>query len=222
MDRCPWIEVVEGLWPGCNLHRAFLESQQTTVKPRTQKSSKAYLKPKPIHADQPHFQFNDLFSKWPLSCHVAGCGQNIRCGMVVGKQGLDESGNGWRPKQQLCDKSWQPAKSRMGAALFPRRPSSEQFNVGRQLLSPLLRHRALRWDFLLWSKSIWGWGGRKAWGLWQLTLDPGHGGIVSLAALQPPSIGASSTWCLCLSILATALGFPPWMTSLPLGFRVSA
>ena len=94
MDRCPWIEVVEGLWPGCNLHRAFLESQQTTVKPRTQKSSKAYLKPKPIHADKRHFQFNDLFSKWPLSCHVAGCGQNIRCGMVVGKQGLDESGNG--------------------------------------------------------------------------------------------------------------------------------
>ena len=164
MDRCPWIKVVEGLWPGCNLHRAFLESQQTTVKPRTQKSSKAYLKPKPIHADQPHFQFNDLFSKWPLSCHVADCGQNIRCGMVVGKQGLDESGNGWRPKQQLCDKSWQPAKSRMGAALFPRRPSSEQFNVGRQLLSPLLRHRALRWDFLLWSKSIWGWGGERPGG----------------------------------------------------------
>ena len=43
------------------------------------------------------------------------------------------------------------------------------------------------------SKSIKvGVGGRKAWGLWQLTLDPGNGGIVSLPALQQASIGASS------------------------------
>ena len=56
------------------------------------------------------------------------------------------------------------------------------------------------WRFFLWSKSIRvGVGGRKAWGLWQLTLDPGNGGIVSLPALQQASIGASSAacWYLC-------------------------
>ena len=45
---------------------------------------------------------------------------------------------------------------------------------------------ALRFSFV--KQIHLGSGGRKAWGLWQLTLDPGNGGIVSLPALQQPPL----------------------------------
>ena len=125
-------------------------------------------------------------------------------------------------------------KKQNGRWPFPKKAKLKAIHCHVKLLSPILRLWALG-DFL-WSKSIRvGVGGRKAWGLWQLTLDPGNGGIVSLPALQQASIGASSAACWylctlqyllvpwwCLSILATAPHCPPWLTSLPLAVRVSA
>ena len=123
-------------------------------------------------------------------------------------------------------------KKQNGRWPFPKKAKLKAIHCHVNLLSPILR-------LFLRSKSIRvGVGGRKAWGLWQLTLDPGNGGIVSLPALQQASIGASSAacwylctlWCLvvlrgawrCLSILATVPHCPPWLTSLPLAVRVSA
>ena len=89
-------------------------------------------------------------------------------------------------------------KKQNGRWPFPKKAKLKAIHCHVKLLSPILRLWALG-DFL-WSKSIRvGVGGRKAWGLWQLTLDPGNGGIVSLPALQQASIGASSAacWYLC-------------------------
>ena len=83
----------------------------------------------------------------------------------------------------------------MGAALFPRRPSSEQFSIGcrRQTVIAIIESLNIEQAGIFFCQANpLGLGGRKARGLWQLTLDPGNGGIVSLEALQQPSIGASS------------------------------
>ena len=89
----PGLQVVEGL-AGCNLHGAFLESNLTVVKLRTQESvSNAYLKLKPIQPDQ---QQRDRFSSMTFSQRVLDLvrvgGQTTSVDMVG--QGLDESGNG--------------------------------------------------------------------------------------------------------------------------------
>ena len=77
-------------------------------------------------------------------------------------------------------------KKQNGRWPFPKKAKLKAIHCHVNLLSPIL-------GLFLWSKSIRvGVGGRKAWGLWQLTLDPGNGGIVSLPALQQASIGASS------------------------------
>ena len=93
-------------------------------------------------------------------------------------------------------------KKQNGRWPFPKKAKLKAIHCHVKLVSPILR-------LFLRSKSIRvGVGGRKAWGLWQLTLDPGNGGIVSLPALQQASIGASSAacWYLCTLWYLVVLG----------------